>query len=64
MVSETGGHEEGCRSQGYYLLSTAYLFYTLQLTHKIPINVLHCFSVVPKLFILLLQESEKSTALT
>jgi hypothetical protein len=53
-VSETGGHKEGCRSQGhdlwYYLLSTAYLFYTIQMTHKIPINVLHCFIVVPELF--------------
>jgi len=53
MVSETAGHEKRCRSQGhdlwYYLLSTAYLFYTIQLTDKIPISVLHCFNVVPKL---------------
>jgi len=54
MVSEIGGHEKRCRSQGhdlwYYLLSTAYLFYTTQLTHKIPINAIRSFSVVPILF--------------
>jgi len=53
-VSETAGHEKRCRSPGhdlwYYLLSTAYLFYTIQLTYKIPIIVLHCSNVVPKLF--------------
>jgi hypothetical protein len=67
IVSETGGHEEGRKSQEhdlwYYLLSTAYLFYRIQLMHKIPIDVLHCFSVVPKLFILSVQESEIATAL-